>query len=325
MMIDLSAPMATVRTRPTGWRSFLALRPSMVDFEQRGFHVTPARTRQSLEYSAGAFLAGFNIELATAAGEAPDLSAVPEPQRGFAAEGAGMAAALLDLLNPAGGRRFAALSRAYQERYVYLVMVGAGWAMAKLRRQRPGRLGAGEPLLRWLAYDGMGFCQAFFATERGMRRWSEHRGTCPPTCAIRYQGLGRSLWFRDCGEPARLAARIEQLPPEHRGDTWSGVALAATYAGGVDPETYVRLRELSADHGEAVAQGAAFAAEAWQRCGYVPPHAYAAVEALTAVSLPRAAEWTWMARRGLDGPGAGPTDYRRWRMRIQQEAAVATY
>lgn len=311
---------------PTGWRKLLALPPASVDFDQRGFRTTPAATRAVLEAAAGAFLAGFHLELATPPDRAPDLSGMPEHRRGFAAEGAAMAAALLDLVNPAGGRRLATLHLAHQEKYAYLLHVGTGWAMAKLRRRRLGRLGGEAPLLRWLAYDGMGFCQAFFASPRRIRRWYGHPARpCPASCDIRYQGLGRSLWFRECGDPAAVARRIAALPAPHHGDAWSGVALAASYAGGVQPEAYARLRELAGDQRAAAAQGAAFAAEAWRRCGHVPPAARTAVETITGVPVAEAAEWTWQARRGLDRAGADASDYRCWRTRIQRLAGAVSH
>lgn len=310
--------------QPVGWRRWLVLRPSLVDFEQRGFLLTPAATRRTLEAAAGAFLTGFNRELATDAHTAPDLTDLPEHRRGFAAEGAAMAALLLDAVNPFGGNRWATLHRAHHDRYAYLLHVGAGWAMVKLRRRRLGRIGAGEPLQRWLAYDGMGFCQAFFASDRGLRRWTAHPGRCDRTCDLRYQGLGRSLWFRDCGDPAALAARIRTLPAHHHDDVWSGVALAAAYAGGTTPDGYADLRRHAAGHAGAVGQGAAFAAEAWQRCGHIPDHAHIALETLAGVPVEQAATWTWQARAGLDRPGATAAEYRTWRLRVQQRAAAAS-
>jgi hypothetical protein len=307
-----------------GWRRVMALRPTMVDFERRRFRTTPATTRQTLEGSAGAFLTGFNLELDTAPGTAPDLSHLPAARQGFAAEGAAMAATMLDMLNPRTGRRLATLRQAYDEWFVYLIQVGTGWALAKLRRPGPVAASADEPLLRWLAYDGMGFCQAFFASEKKFARWYDHpAGACPATCDIRYQGLGRSLWFRECADPDALAARVRLLPPAHRGDTWSGIGLAASYAGGCDPAAYSRLREVAHAYQPSLAQGAAFAAEAWRRHGTPPPHAHQAVEVLTGVPLSRAAGWTWAAREGLDRPDADATGYRRWRERVQEEAAAA--
>jgi hypothetical protein len=296
----------------------------MVDFECRGFRTEPDDTRSVLEAAGRAFLTGFNLELAVPAGQAPDLSTRPAHHRGLAAEGAAMAAVLLDTIEPRGGDRFPTLVRAHGERHAYLLYVGAGWALAKLRRRTLRGLGADEPLLRWLAYDGMGFCQTFFASERGMRRFAAHGGRCDPTCDIRYQGLGRSLWFRECGDPDGLAGRVAGLPAHHRADTWSGIALAACYAVGVDAAVHERLRDRSAEYGDAVAQGAAFAAEAWRRSGHTPPSAHRAVEILAGTTPDVAAAWTWRARQGLDAPGADATAYRRWRTRVQHEAIAAT-
>ncbi|GAA5179022.1 DUF1702 family protein [Rugosimonospora acidiphila] len=308
---------------PAGWRRVLALKPTMVDFVERGFRTTPAGTRSTLESAAGAFLDGFNAELASPAGQPPDLSPVPAVRRGFAAEGAGMAAALLDALTPAGTRRLARLRAEYDGRYAYLVHVGVGWSMAKLYRHRLPRSTGDAPLLRWLAYDGVGFCQSFFASPRRFARWSAHPSSCPPTCDIQYQGVGRSLWFRACADPDVLGSYVEGMPEAHRGDVWSGIALAATYAGGVEPEALRRLAELTGAHRAAAAQGAAFGAEAWRLSGSVPAHARAAVEALANSTLEEAAAWTWQARRGLDVPGADATHYRRWRLAVQRRATVA--
>jgi hypothetical protein len=307
------------------WSSVLlpSLPPALVDFERRGFRTTPASTRTTLESSAGAFLTGYRLERQCRPGDVPDLATVPVARRGFAAEGAAMAAALRDSLLPLGVRRSAVLHEALDDRYAYLLHVGAGWALAKLHRRHLGRLGARAPLLRWLGYDGMGFCQAFFADARGMRRWREHPDGCAATCDIRYQGLGRALWFRVCGDPAAAEREIAALPPRHHGDAWSGVALAATYAGGVDEPAYAQLRDLAAGHWAALAQGSAFAAEACRLAGHTPPHATVAAEILTEGSPERAADWTWTARRGLDGPGAGAAHYRLWRERIQAAAATA--
>lgn len=293
----------------------------MVDFAERGFRTTPAGSRAALERSAGAFLDGFNAQLAQPAARAADLAPIAPHHRGFAAEGAGMAAALLDALVPAGPRRLRTLRRAYDDRYAYLIQVGVGWAMAKLHRNRPPRTTTDAPLLRWLAYDGLGFCQAFFASPRRLRRWSEHPASCPATCDIRYQGLGRSLWFRACADPDTLAALVATLPERHRGDAWSGIALAATYAGGVVPAGLDHLARLAAPYRAEAAQGAAFAAEACRLSGVIPAHAHEAVRVLAGTSVETAARWTWRARGGLDRPNADATDYRGWRRAV---AALAT-
>ncbi|MFI5495988.1 DUF1702 family protein [Actinoplanes sp. NPDC051859] len=306
-----------------GWRRLLVLKDSLVDFEERKFATGPAATRETLEAAARSFLDGFNAELATTPDRAPDLSGVPPVRRGLAAEGAAMAATMLDAVRPSGTRRSAALRSAYGDRYTYLMHVGNGWALAKLHRRRLGRIGVEAPLLRWLAYDGKGFCEAFFATPQQLGRWREHRRPCTATCEIEYQGVGRSFWFRACGDPDRLAALVGTMPQQHHDDLWSGIALAAVYAGGVDADTYGLLAERGAKHRAAVAQGAAFGAEAWRLSGFTPAHAELAVPILAGVTPAVAAQWTWAAREHLGGMARTADDYREWRLRIQRSAAVA--
>jgi enediyne biosynthesis protein E3 len=303
----------TKLARPSGWRRILALPTTMADFDRRGFRTVPAPTRATLEAVAGTFLDGFNAGMA--APGVPDLDVVPPERRGFAVEGAAMAAAMWP-----GGRRTAALIERYGDRYDYLIHVGTGWAMAKTHRRRLGNRGVEAPLLRWLAYDGMGFCQAFFARHWHSR--STHPQQCPAECAIRFQGLGRSLWFRACGDPAALAAYVSDLPAGHRGDAWSGIGLASVYAGGVPPAVYRNLRERAAGYRAELAQGAAFGAEAWLRSGHLPPHAQAGIPVLTGVSPEEAADWTGRVRRDLDRPGAGSAAYQQWRRGIQRLAGL---
>jgi hypothetical protein len=312
--------------QPKGWRGRLALHPETVDFSVRGFRTGRPETREVLERSATAFLDGYNRCLDTPYGSAVELGSLPAELRGFAAEGAGMSATLLDRLSPNRHGRLATQLAAHGDRHLYLLYVGAGWALAKLGEVsggvlgRPGTLGEGDPLLRWLAYDGYGFFKSFFASERGLGRWRRHRKPCDRTCAIRYQGLGRSLWFRECGDPEGLAERVATMPAAHRGDVWSGVGLAATYANGVSPDDLTLLGRLSGRHRPALAQGSAFAAEA-RRADTCLASADTAVRVLAGVDAETAAAWTWQARRGLNRPGAGPADFGEWRARIQESAA----
>ncbi|MBU2667264.1 DUF1702 family protein [Actinoplanes bogorensis] len=308
------------RPRPS---DLLRLRPAQVDFARRGFRTEPAAARAGLEGSALAFVDGFNRELATSVAEPPDLSGIEPDRRGFAAEGAAMAAGMLDRLRVrTGPGRLGRLFVAYAENYEYLLHVGVGWTMAKLRTPLPQPV-PDAGLTRWLAYDGWGFCRAFFAGPVALARWSAHRGRCGDICAIRYQGLGRSLWFRDCGRPGPIAERIGRLPAEHRTDVWSGVGLAAVYAGAVDATVYPQLVEAAGPDRPALAQGAAFAAEAHRRGGHLPAHLPGAVRALTGAGVDEAADWTWAARSGLDRHSAGPGDFQTWRRRIQRQAAFA--
>jgi hypothetical protein len=302
----------------------------MVDFRRRGFRADRPVERARLEAAGAAFVAGFNQVVRDGVGGVHGALALHAPEhRGFAYEGAGMACGMLDLASAGRARCLRRLLDGPGEAYVHLVHVGAGWALVRLpwRAVRPlGAAGQLDPLLRWLALDGRGFARGFFGGARAVERAGgagRHPDGCGPACGIGYQGLGRSLWFIEAAEVEAIADRIGTLPARHRGDAWSGVALAACYAGGLDRQGLERLLALSGTCRPDLAQGAAFAAEAWRRAGAVPDHAGLAIGAIAGAGPGEAARWTVQAAEGLDGPGATAASYQRWRARIRARATAA--
>jgi hypothetical protein len=319
----LSSTDRTGTPAPAGWRRLLHQSLDLADFDRRGFAGERGPVRDRLETAARTFLTGYNEALAGPAAVPPDFASQPGDRRGFAVEGAAMQAVLLDVLVP-GSRRLPALLDLHGPRYVYLIYVGAGWGMAKLRRPRWHRVRYRDPLLRWLAYDGWGFAQGFFADARRLDRLVRHPGRCTPVCGIRYQGFGRSLWFRECARPDAIAAHIARLPSIHHGDAWSGVGLAAGYACGVTPQVARRLLALAGvAHRADLGQGAAFAAGAWCRSGAVPAAAAPVIGLLTGTGPETAAGWAFATTAGLDGPDATPADYERWRYRIRTRVSAS--
>jgi hypothetical protein len=137
------------------------------------------------------------------------------------------------------------------------------------------------------------------------------------TDAIRCQGMGRSLWFIESAGPKEIAATIETAPPGHRPHLWSGVGLAAAYAGGATGEELDLLAELSASHRGHVVQGVAFAAEARRRGGHVPAYTREAVHHLADTDVDTAAGWTHQAAAVLSGDGT-VHDYLLWRHEIRR-------
>src|SRR5438477_444664 len=74
----------------------------------------------------------------------------------------------LACLTPWPRNRFDAHLAGAGQSHVYMVYVRAGWAIARLRR-RPGRLLARmDPLLKWLAIDGLAFHEAYFQPRRSV-------------------------------------------------------------------------------------------------------------------------------------------------------------
>jgi hypothetical protein len=290
------------------------------DFGARRFRLRRGNARSVLEEAGTSFLEGFNAAVSVPVGDelAAAVNELDEPLHGFAYEGAGMACALLDIIGFTGGRNLRRLLAGPAVGYPHLVHVGAGWAFARLRlRPGWGRPVLEDPLLRWLAWDGYGFHQAFFHPDKVVARQVVESGLTADQRAIRDQGLGRSLWFIECADPESVALRIGEFAPSRHSDLWSGVGLAATYAGGAEPDELRLVHMLSGRHRADVVQGCAFACAARGFSGVVPAHTESAAGILAGVPAREAAYWAEKSLSTLTSPARTSQHYQQWRAGIR--------
>ena len=303
-------------------RHLFGISPKEVEFGRRGFHAASDEARQRLETAGGAFVTGYNAGLACDDAEqlGRQLGAVQQELAGFAFEGAAMALSLLDQLTPWRRNRWRTFLNGPGEPHVYMVHVGAGWALARLRRRVDRPLARLDPLLRWLTVDGYGFHQGFFSP----RRYADGQ-ECPPRLAgyarrAFDQGLGRCLWFVQGADVEVIPGAIARFEPSRRGDLWSGLGLACAYAGGVGGAGIEALRDAATGFGAQLAQGASFAAKVRQRAGNPASHTDLACELFCGTPALEAARVTDDTLAGVadDGPQPG---FEVWRQRIQQHYA----
>ena len=293
-----------------------------VSFARRGFWAGTDHARQQLEESGRSFLAGYHAALSDAAPSALALRlhAVASDFRGFAFEGAAMGLALLDALSPWRLRRVGVFIAGPGDPHRYMAHVGIGWAVARLpwlRWRIDKELARLDPLLRWLAVDGYGFHEGYFRPAHAARgERARPRGLEGYARRAFDQGLGRSLWFVESGDVARISAAIAVFPQDRRADLWSGIGLASAYAGGVDADSLRHLRLHAKDYAGHMAQGVAFAAKARSRAGNPTAHTERACRILAGVSADEAAAMTDHALEDLPPDRAEPA-YEIWRRRIQ--------
>ncbi|MFF5125614.1 DUF1702 family protein [Streptomyces syringium] len=308
---------------PSPWARRLRLRDEMADFSVRGFHCGRTESRRVLERHARSFLAGFNTAVeSSTAGTHERLAVLDATERGFAYEGAGMACTLLDLLRLGRGhRRLTALLDGPGRSHVHLVHVGAGWALARVPLPGARRLLGLDPLLQWLTLDGHGFSRGFFGGRAALARLARGH-PLRPAGTVRHQGLGRSLWFIESADPGRIADTVGAFPADRRPHLWSGVGLAACYAGGAADAELDRIRQAAGPYWHHLAQGAAFAAQARRLAGHIPAHTHLGVQRLVGVDTVTAADWTVAARRKLRGDGT-LEDYLTWRETIRDSALAS--
>ncbi|HUC85819.1 MAG TPA: DUF1702 family protein [Candidatus Acidoferrales bacterium] len=299
-------------------RSLLGLPREETSCERRGFRVTTGEMRIRLEEVGAFFLSGYHAAL-----EHDDfgalvrkLNSVYLEGRGFAFEGAAMGLALRDFLTPWRRNRVRTLLAGGGNAHAYMIHVGVGWVWARLpfrfRRWKQEM----DPLLGWLAFDGWGFHEGFF-------HWPKYVAGQPSPARLRGyehrvfdQGLGRSFWFVNGGNEELVAQIIANFSAARRADLWSGVGLAATYAGMVSENSLQNLRALSGQFRPQLAQGAAFAAKARQRAGNLTGYTSLATNIFCDLSADEAARLSDEALENLDADTDEP-QYEIWRRRIQ--------
>ncbi|MDY7089569.1 MAG: DUF1702 family protein [Actinomycetota bacterium] len=314
-------------------RFALAPSPAHVSFAGRGFPAAGSPAGRRLEAIPQAVVCGFEwaVDGLRQSEVVSRLELVDAEHRGFAYEGATMAYTVRDAMAAGRGTRARELLRGPAVPHTFLTYIGIGFAMARLpralwRNVLPDLDGTPYyPTMSWLAVDGYGFDLAYFHTERYVTRqvrpapypWLGRPGYFRRAAD---QGIGRALWFIHGGSPAGVSAAVAAFAADRRADLWSGVGLAATFAGGCDVPG---LRSLLVDAGTDAAhlgQGAVFAAKARSYSGFVPEHTEAGVQALAGVDVRAAAALADdVAVSGF--AGEDEVDYEVWRGRVRHRLA----
>jgi enediyne biosynthesis protein E3 len=299
-------------------RRFFGLAPEEASFARRGFRAKDEMARHRLEAIGRTFLLGYQaaLEEDEADSLARRLTQVPHDARGFAFEGAAMALSLLDLVTPWERGRWQTFTAGAGKPHTYMMHVGLGWALARLRRPVGRHLNRLDPLLGWLTVDGYGFHEGYF-------KWRHYvEGHALPARLKGYerrvfdQGLGRSIWFVRGADAAAVAETLNGFDPARRPDLWSGVGLACAYAGGAGRQAMEGLRAAAGEYRPQLAQGAAFAAKTRERAGNPNANAEEACRIFCGRTAAEAAAVTDAALAGLRAEGALPS-YEVWRRRIQ--------
>jgi hypothetical protein len=317
----------------------LVLTPKLRDvtFAARGFPTEPSEATDRLEAIPQAVIVGFEWGIDSKdQWEVERRLALVEPeQRGFAYEGAAMAFTVRDAMG-GGNRTRDLLLGEPGHPHIFLTYIGIGFAMARLPRPLwkkilPDLTGSPfYPTMNWLVVDGYGFDLAYFHVKKYVEEqkvpapypWRGYPDYFPRAVD---QGIGRALWFIHGARTADVAAAVWKFAAHRHGDLWSGVGLAATFAGGSDREHLEQLRRDAGEHGPELALGSIFAITARTFSGHVPPHSTEATAALTGLSTEDAL--IVAGSTAVEPEDTGPVpQYEVWRQRIRDHftSPVAT-
>lgn len=314
----------------------LLMAPSLeeVGFARRGFPVPRSAAARQLEAIPHCVVCGFEWGIeASGLKELQRRLALVDPEvQGFAYEGATMACVIRDAMGRRGTRTLDLL-KGPGLRHIFLNHIGIGFAMARLPRPLWARAvpqltdQALYPQMSWLAVDGYGFDRAYFDTAR----WVERQRLPEPYAFAGHpeyfprafdQGVGRALWFIHGAATDQVAAAVNAFAPERRRDLWSGVGLAATFAGCSTPADLASLAALAGDARGHLAQGSVFAAKARHHAGTVPEHTHTATLALARISVEQAARLADDSAVPARHTGPQPA-YEAWRANVRGRLSSA--
>jgi len=306
-------------------RAVFGISPREALFSCRGFPRGASEAQVHLERAGMTFVSGYNAALQETN---PQLlmSVLNRNDRelvGFAFEGAAMGLAILDLITPWNRSRVAAFLKGTGAQHVYMVHVGTGWALARLKRPINPYLERMDPILRWLVMDGYGFHQGYFHWKRFIEHREVPANVSGYATRVFDQGLGRALWFVHAADVERIPAAVGDFDVSRQADLWSGVGLACAYAGKVTLSELKQLRAVAKPYQPQLAQGAAFAAKARLLAGNATEYMDQACRELCGVTAQMAAKFTDKALENLPVDGDQPA-FEVWRLRLHEIFATST-
>lgn len=229
-----------------------------------------------------------------------------------------MALALMDGITPWNRTRIDRFLKGPGNPHAYMVHVGVGWVWARWPARRRLLESHLDPLLRWLAFDGWGFHEGYFHWEDFASGKSAPQSLSSSERRVFDQGLGRSFWFVNGGNPNLIGQMIGGLSRDRQPDLWSGVGLSATYAGQAEESALRALREEAGPHWPQLAQGSAFAAKARQRAENLTDYTDVAARVFCGMPALDAARLCDITLENLPNNASDPA-YAIWRQRIQHQ------
>lgn len=243
-------------------KQILGLGLSEVGFKARGF-AQGYDAQERLELVAKTVVSGYNA--AVEYGLNKDLqtatASVKNELVGFFNEGIGMGLYALDLFSLRSKNRFWEFVKGPGSKHEYMSYIGAGLASGVFGLPFKKFLDKASPTSGCLILDGIGFYYAYFKTNKTVHNFYVPASVRNDAFYLeRYDnGIGRALWFYNSGDPKKIAQTVAAFPEERQPHVWSGVGLAATYAGGVSKDKIRLLKRLSGPHSIMLAQGSLLA------------------------------------------------------------------
>jgi hypothetical protein len=278
--------------------------------------------RRRMEAIARGFSEGFRASLeeprpGLLAARLARLPGVEPELQVFAYEGAGLGLALLDAATPWRRHRLRDFIAGAGSPQTYMLHAGAGWLLGRLPVSQRRFLSGLDPVLRWIAFDGLGFHEAFFHRGRIVEQARPPRRVSGSALRPFDSGVGRRLWLVPGPDISHIAPLVAAFPAGRHGDLWTGVGEACSMAGGRDGAAIEEVLRAAGPYAPHLALGACFAAEARTRAGTPSPITDLACRLLCRMDTASAAAVARDALEDLPPDGEIPA-FEVWRERVRE-------
>jgi len=201
-----------------------------------------------------------------------------------------------------------------------MLHVGSGWVLRRLPVTQRWLLSELDPVLRWLAFDGLGFHDAFFQRRRIVERALPPRRISGFALRPFDAGVGRRLWLVPRPDVSFIVQLVAAFPASRHGDLWTGVGEACAFAGGREASAVEEIRQAAGAHAPRLALGASFAADVRARAGIPSPHTDLACRLLCRMDAAAAAAVARESLADLPPDGEVPA-FEVWRQRVRERFA----
>ena len=245
------------------------------------------------------------------------LSEVEEDWRGFAYEGVGLGLTVFDYFLP-WRKRLQAFVKGPGASYIIPIYIGAGLAFGRLGGWGIERFvkRLEHPVFRWMVVDGYGFYLGFFSRQRYLREQVVPKKLSGYARNVFDQGLGRSIWFANGEDVARVVATITTFPMQRRADLWAGAAFACAYAGSpVGRPVLEQVRTAAGAYQTQLAVAGALASKRRDGFGHITVQTDLACQVFCGLPAKAAAHVANVAQEHISF-AADASAYRSWRQRI---------
>jgi hypothetical protein len=232
------------------------------EFEVRGFSKEEA-AQERLENVAKVVVTGYNtaLEFGYSKELFMNIKTVKTELNGFYNEGVGMGLYTLDLFSIFNQNRFWNFIKNEGKNHEYMSYIGAGIACGVFKRPFKKFLEKASPTSGLLILNGIGFYYGYFKPKKTLKNLYVPKSVIGDSFYLECydNGIGRALWFVNGGNPDKIKKTITEFPLSRHAAIWSGVGLAATYAGGVSQEVILQLKKLAGEHYIRLAEGSILA------------------------------------------------------------------